>query len=391
MTNNVALEVAIGLILMYLMLSLLCTVINEFIATQLNLRAKSLAAALTALLDDPAVRRAFYDQGAIASINTALKNERDILLKDITVAAAGPPQAHPQPAQPSKAETVARNAANDFAPTGTLAGAIKAPQDASAVGPAISHPDSIKHDEHPSYISSETFVQTLIGGLVGTRLPNGEPIPTFDDIKSTIAKLPPSNIKSVLLSILVTTGGNVDAFRKKVATWFDDAMERLSGAYKRHLKFISIVVASIVAIAFNANTFRVADVLWNDKELRGRIVDQAADLVKQADGSDSFCHLRKPDATPSGHQPAADINLATLRQSVQATEDCLRPFPIGWTADARANWHWRLVPIALSILGWLVTALALTLGAPFWFDLLVKFVNIRGTGPRPPRADSKTA
>ena len=57
MINNVALDVAIGLILMYLMLSLLCTVINEFIATQLDLRAKSLAAALTSLLDDPAIHQ----------------------------------------------------------------------------------------------------------------------------------------------------------------------------------------------------------------------------------------------------------------------------------------------------------------------------------------------
>ena len=385
MINNVALDVAIGLILMYLMLSLLCTVINEFIATQLDLRAKSLAAALTSLLDDPAIHRAFYDQGTMASINAALKNERDILMKDIKVAAGPPQQANPQPAQPSNAETVARTAANDFAATGTLAGAVKAPQNASAVGPAISHPDSIKHDEHPSYISSETFVQTLIGSLVGTRLPNGEPIPTFDEIKDTIAKLPPSNIKSVLLSILVTTEDNVAAFRKNLANWFDDAMERLSGAYKRNLKFISILVAAVVAIAFNADTFRVADVLWNDTDLRARVVGQATDLVKNAGGSDALCHLNKPDAAQT------PVELESLRQSVQATEDCLRPFPIGWTADVRAKWASLKTVPWLSILGWLVTALALTLGAPFWFDLLVKFVNIRGAGPRPQRADGKTA
>jgi len=31
------------------------------------------------------------------------------------------------------------------------------------------------------------------------------------------------------------------------------------------------------------------------------------------------------------------------------------------------------------ILGWLVTALALSLGAPFWFDLLNKFIVVRST------------
>jgi hypothetical protein len=31
------------------------------------------------------------------------------------------------------------------------------------------------------------------------------------------------------------------------------------------------------------------------------------------------------------------------------------------------------------LLGWLFTALALSLGAPFWFDLLNKFMVVRST------------
>src|ERR1041384_6709225 len=67
MLENAALDVAIGLVLMYLMLSLLCTAINEYIATKLKIRANTLADALQTMLDDPAVRTKFYQHGLIIS------------------------------------------------------------------------------------------------------------------------------------------------------------------------------------------------------------------------------------------------------------------------------------------------------------------------------------
>lgn len=60
MSQNAAIDIAIGLVLMYLLLSLSCTVINEYIAARLNLRSKSLEVGLRQLLDDPALRDAFY-------------------------------------------------------------------------------------------------------------------------------------------------------------------------------------------------------------------------------------------------------------------------------------------------------------------------------------------
>src|SRR5262245_57188508 len=71
MFQNAAVDVAIGLILMFLMLSLLCTVINEFIATKLKLRAKSLASALEHLIDDPALRKQFFEHGLIQGAHRA--------------------------------------------------------------------------------------------------------------------------------------------------------------------------------------------------------------------------------------------------------------------------------------------------------------------------------
>src|SRR5689334_20905936 len=66
MFQNAVIDVAIGLILMYLMLSLLCTVVNEFIATKLKLRSRTLEDALKKLIDDPTTLTNFYDHGLIA-------------------------------------------------------------------------------------------------------------------------------------------------------------------------------------------------------------------------------------------------------------------------------------------------------------------------------------
>jgi hypothetical protein len=70
--------------------------------------------------------------------------------------------------------------------------------------------------------------------------------------------------------------------------------------------------------------------------------------------------------------------------------------PIGWNSPQKqvtpgSSGTKLLTAILVKILGWLLTAAALTLGAPFWFDLLQKFVNIRGAGGKPRREDQKAA
>src|ERR1700730_6613277 len=109
---------------------------------------------------------------------------------------------------------------------------------------------------HPSYISADTFVLALLGSLTALQA-QGAQVPTFANVQSAIQNLPSSNIKSALLASLMTADGDFNAFRKNVATWFDDSMDRLSGAYKRHLKVLTIMVGCAVAVSLNADTFGV--------------------------------------------------------------------------------------------------------------------------------------
>ena len=78
--------------------------------------------------------------------------------------------------------------------------------------------------------------------------------------------------------------------------------------------------------------------------------------------------------------------------------------PIGWRPCATCYhtrfkftdecwlgcWKYNLTGAGgLTIFGWLLTAFAVCLGAPFWFDMLNRLVNLRGTGANPAEKDGK--
>ncbi len=64
--------------------------------------------------------------------------------------------------------------------------------------------------------------------------------------------------------------------------------------------------------------------------------------------------------------------LINLVEIVKNRKTLPEGIPIGW-GDGSVTWK----AITSHLPGWLLTALALSLGAPFWFDLLNKVVNVR--------------
>lgn len=412
MVQNVALDIAIGLALMYLVLSLACTVINEYIATKLNLRADSLAAGLQEILDDPAVRNAFYDHGLIAGTKNAIEKTSD-LFKPVTSLMKGAARlvravnfmaAAPTPQAP-QAAPVAQPPVADAHPINPAANAAQAQANAVTPAPTAAPPASTQGGDHPSYLSADTFVLALVGSVTGTRLAKDQKVPSFAEVQSAIEALQPSKVKSALIANLMAAQGDFAAFRKNAAAWFDDSMERLSGAYKRHLKFISIIVGFIVAVTINADTFAVGYALWSNPALRTQMAAVAADTVQKG--------------LPDKSQPTK----TDVENAFKTASESLRPMlPIGWpisqwlglsdvtttpTQDAKTppvadaqkkpatkKTFWERLEAAAPFLvvkipGWFVTALALSLGAPFWFDMLSKIINIRGAGTKPDRADAK--
>ncbi len=333
MLQNAALDVAIGLVIMYLVLSLVCTVVNEYVASKLNLRSRSLKESLSELIDDQSVRTRFYEHGLIAGTNRAL-------VRASALFGAG------------------------------------APSTSNQVTAAVPSPG-----DHPSYIASTTFVLALVGSLTGSDSAGAE-VPQFAEVQSAIRKLPPTRVKSALVASLMTSQGDFDRFRASVASWFDDSMDRLSGAYKRNLKRISIFVGCVIALIVNADSFQVGKTLWSDSALRAEMVQVA-------------------DTTSKSRTDQA--NYGAIMREFQSANDRLRPLPVGWplcgnqsAASAASSTgtdsrdacppQGQMIWFGVTkLLGWFATGLALSLGAPFWFDLLSRFINIRSAGIKPER------
>ena len=209
----------------------------------------------------------------------------------------------------------------------------------------------------PSYVPSGSFSSALFDALsdagYGTR---------FVQIERGIQALPEGFTKQSLTAFVVEASGDLEALRARVETWFNDAMDRLSGIYKRRGQAIHLLFGLTIAVGFNVDSINIAQVLWQDADKR-----QAMALMAQN----------------YSHQSVADMDPGSPAQMVQQLESL--PIPMGWESFRPP----ASVPLWLyPIIGWLVTGFAVSLGAPFWFDLLQKVmnVNVRGTGPKPDTA-----
>lgn len=160
---------------------------------------------------------------------------------------------------------------------------------------------------------------------------------------------------------------DLTALTQAVESWFDRAMDRASGVYKRNAKAVGLIIGFAIAVGMNADSLHMLDRLSTDPTIRQAITRSA----EQFAGS-------SPDALPSeleAMQTAVDEALHSI------------PIPLGYQAAvterqeaAQATWQF---PIARRLLGWAITAIAISMGANFWFDLLKKLVNVKASGRAP--------
>ncbi|QOY94380.1 hypothetical protein IM543_00125 [Massilia sp. UMI-21] len=188
----------------------------------------------------------------------------------------------------------------------------------------------------PSYIEPAHFAIALLDSLR-----SNPAIP----LQAAIEALPDEQLRRVLLALYRQSSGDLQRFQDGIAGWFNSAMERLSGIYKRRQLLISFLLALLLTILLNIDSIHLFQTLWQNPALAAQI--KAA--------------------------PAA-LDAEALRQ--------LWAMPIGWSSfppqlDSA---------FALQAAGWLITAGTTLFGAPFWFDLLQRAVQLRSTGAKPQAA-----
>ena len=208
----------------------------------------------------------------------------------------------------------------------------------------------------PSYVPSSSFSLALFDALSD----KGDGT-LFSQIERGVATLPEGLARQSLVAMIVDARGDQEALRARVEKWFENAMDRLSGMYKRRVQLVHFVFGFVVALMFNVDSINIAQVLWHSADKRAAIALQAQAFT----------------AAHAGISAGAAPDAAQTLQQLGAL-----PVPIGWSGVSLSR-----EPIAwgYAIIGWLVTGFAVSLGAPFWFDLLQNLmnINVRGSGPKP--------
>jgi hypothetical protein len=224
--------------------------------------------------------------------------------------------------------------------------------------------------------------------------PNDEIYKAYDEIRKdveAIGKKLPVSVRESFAALsrraqinLKRTQGHVQAiedelyqFKSEIQIWFDRSMDRASGVYRRNAKGVTFLIGFLIALVINVDTLHIISRLTTDSTLRDA-------LTKNAE-------LTANINCPSGSSDTGTSNqLECLRNQVNQSI----PLPIGRDAvnlsqQAEESKSWFFPPLR-SVIGWTVTGLAIAMGAPFWFDLLGKIVNVRNSGSKPASTANQT-
>src|SRR4029079_13787147 len=107
---------------------------------------------------------------------------------------------------------------------------------------------------------------------------------TVGDVLAAVNSIQDAQTKQALLALVQDAEGKIEVLKTKLAGWFDAAMERVSGQYKRWSQRWLFVFGLIVAVSTGVDAIHVARVLWTNDELRLKVVHEAevADRAEQA-------------------------------------------------------------------------------------------------------------
>jgi hypothetical protein len=283
----------------------------------------------------------------------------------------------------------------------------------------------------PSYIPADAFVSAVLDEVSRFVVDPAAPrkvrdIETFATALAGDALKANPKLKESLVALLDRAGGDLAAFKQEIGHWFDGSMDRVSGWYKRFTQQVLFGLALAAAIACNVDSLHIIQGLSTDPNLRNSVVEAATGYIEKNTASEAKAAKEKaktasaapaPSVSPVGENntgtsetkaaspteapPKTPEQLKVIAKQLQDSLAQLNAISLpigwgdsqynyyfkdlghggGWREDNDSGWNWSHLITAL--LGWSITALAASLGAPFWFQTLQRFVNIRGTGRSP--------
>ncbi len=364
MFDSIVLDVIIGLVFVYLLHSLLASILQEIIATNLGFRAKIL---------EKAILRMLQDEEKISTFGSRFFSWMHLILpldwlRDKPIASA-------------------------FYNHGL-----------------IKYLSEDKWHRKPSYLTANNFSKVILDLLKGFDPKAGEDFRSKIEEALTTGKIDlstpskPNQIRFIdeetliyLRSIWADAQGDIEKFKAGLENWFDETMARASGWYKRYVQFILFLIGFTMAVVFNIDTLQIVSKLSKDPVLRAQMVQQADTYLKDNTSLKSKIDLLRTKKSTNGDTIKTIANLDTL---IQKNDSLIKSattmvngdikkidniLGIGWVRkkDSKAwEFKYKLLgkPFGLSVLlGWIITGIAISMGAPFWFDLLNKLMKLKSS------------
>jgi hypothetical protein len=474
MFGSSILEAAIAVLFVYLLLSLMCTALNEGIASLIQKRGKNLFEGIKNLLNDPTftgLAQQVYNHGLIGGISqhaaepgkktrlpSYVSSENfslallDILgtrgiisseYGDLLANAESADDAYEEALRAAKAtpgdprlaaavESAKAAQERTVAALQAIADKAKAAQDQAAQAASANPGDaelSLRAlearnasekilatmgllDARRAAIASsknpkELRLLLLAGSTLRYALAMGRafaaqyPDP-LGNIEQALKRLPDGHTRETLLVLVDKTRREVvevehqaEAFRRNLENWFNDAMNRVGGWYKRWTQRVLLILATLLVLIANADTVMLVQQLSANSALRASLVAAAEDAVRtlpRPSGAEPASSASEPGTNP-GETKRDETTIQYVLQKTQSLQ-----LPVGWSLDPKDPRYFRSPEFSLDFADWafykifglLVSILAVSMGAPFWFDTLSKFVNLRSAGT-PPGETSKSA
>jgi hypothetical protein len=217
-----------------------------------------------------------------------------------------------------------------------------------------------KKNSSPSYIAPGTFSAILSDVLLQS---------DGTDIEKKIDALPDDKQKELVRFLYRQSNGQLGHFKIRLEEWYNEVMDRASGAYKRKTKNYLLILGLIIALVFNVDPLEIYYNLSMNASLSEYIADMATDFSQS-------------EASTAALQAAPNYYAAKEKIGVLVNENISsisQPLGLGWSAvdPGKMNLKWWMY----KIIGWLTTALAISMGATFWFDMLKQLVSLRSSGP----------
>ncbi|HXS37212.1 MAG TPA: hypothetical protein VN721_10965 [Flavipsychrobacter sp.] len=233
----------------------------------------------------------------------------------------------------------------------------------------------------PAYISSSNFTETLIDVLCrdyenanikfiiddegNTKVKELPAMDQFNTFKAAVRSMNYSDLQ-ILLTGFIKRSANLKELQTNISNWYNQLMDRATGWFKIKIQRWLFFVSLAVTIALNANFFVIVENLWTNNQLTQNVAVMAQDYVAQ---------------NPNASAVTDSLAQKTAQQTLTILESTNLPFgwrqcPIKANAGFEHTWYGTAI-------GWIVMGVLLTFGAPFWFQLLSKLVNIRKAGVRP--------